>query len=57
MFPFALGGPTRPDNALILCRVHNRLKGHDVHLLPWESHEFRWLGEQVSKVAARLGGL
>ena len=54
MFPYGLGGPTRPDNGLVLCREHNRLKGHDVHLLPWESYQFPWLQEQVAKTQVRL---
>lgn len=54
MFPYGLGGPNRPDNGLILCREHNRVKGHDVHLLPWDSYGFLWLEEQVTKVRQRL---
>lgn len=54
MFPYGLGGPTKPENGLVLCREHNRLKGHDVHLLPWESYTFPWLDEQIAIVRARL---
>ncbi|WP_084125166.1 HNH endonuclease [Demequina sp. NBRC 110054] len=54
MFPFALGGPTRPDNGLTLCREHNRAKGHDVHLIPWETYDFPWLADQVEQVRRRL---
>lgn len=53
MFPYALGGPTRADNALILCRDHNRLKGHDVHLIPWNSYQFPWVGEQLNAMKSR----
>lgn len=54
MFPYGLGGPTRADNGLVLCREHNRLKGHDVHLLPWQSYDFPWLDEQIAKMRARF---
>lgn len=54
MFPYGLGGPTRADNGLTLCREHNRLKGHDIHLLPWESFNFPWLDDSIDKVHARL---
>lgn len=51
-FPFALGGPTIPENALFLCREHNMLKGHDVHLNAWNESEFTWLDFVVSAVEA-----
>lgn len=52
LFPYGLGGPTRPDNGIELCREHNRLKGHDVHLIPWETYKFGWLSQQAEAVAA-----
>ena len=54
LFPYSLGGPTRPENGVLLCVSHNRLKGHDVHLLPWETYRFPWLAEQVEAAASRL---
>ncbi len=53
MFPYGLGGPTRADNGLVLCQEHNRLKGHDVHLIPWEAYGFPWLDDQVARMRAR----
>lgn len=54
MFPYSLGGPTRADNGLLLCRDHNRLKGHDVHLIPWERYSFPWLADQLAAIGARV---
>lgn len=54
LFPFALGGPSRPENSIYLCREHNRAKGHDVHLIPWEAHgAFAWLPEEISTARLR----
>ena len=49
-FPFALGGPTVPENAIYLCRLHNQIKGHDVHLNRWEPDEFSWLPTEIAAV-------
>lgn len=52
-FPYSLGGPTIANNALSLCYRHNRIKGHDVHLLPWDQPStpcFSWVADQVAKV-------
>lgn len=53
LFPWSLGGPTLPGNALYLCRNHNRAKAHDIHLIPWEdSAHFLWLDDEVQAVRA-----
>ncbi|MFJ2520480.1 hypothetical protein ACIOWF_16030 [Cellulosimicrobium cellulans] len=53
LFPYALGGPTVFTNALYLCGDHNRAKGHDVHLIPWEQTDrFSWLADEIESVAA-----
>jgi hypothetical protein len=36
IFPYSRGGSTTNDNAMYLCKEHNRAKSNDVHLLPWE---------------------
>ena len=56
LFPWALGGPTTPANVLYLCRDHNRAKGHDIHLVPWEDPaRFSWIGDEVASVGALRG--
>jgi hypothetical protein len=50
LFPYALGGPTLPQNALYLCKEHNRAKGHDVHLVPWSVKQFAWLDGEISEL-------
>lgn len=51
LFPWSLGGPTLPGNALYLCRNHNRAKGHDVHLVPWEDESrFAWLPDRIEDI-------
>ena len=57
LWPYALGGPTKPGNFIFLCRQHNSLKGVDVHCYPWEQAENRlllWLEEQVALVRKLL---
>ena len=49
-FPYALGGPSDPSNAIFLCREHNLLKGHDVHLNKWVPEEFLWLDSLIDEV-------
>jgi hypothetical protein len=49
-FPWALGGPTRPENAVYLCHEHNLMKGHDVHLIEWTPNEFSWLRDEIEEV-------
>lgn len=54
LFPWALGGPTYPENAVYLCRDHNRAKGHDLHLIPWDEQSFSWLPRAINEVARLL---
>lgn len=56
LFPWGLGGPTRSENAVYLCVNHNRAKGHDVHLIPWEkpSQHFSWLPDEIAEVEKLL---
>lgn len=54
LWPYALGGPTKPGNAVPLCRHHNSLKGVDIHAYPWEESPFPgelWLDSQVALIA------
>ncbi|GAA4714039.1 hypothetical protein GCM10025782_08780 [Pedococcus ginsenosidimutans] len=53
-FPWALGGPTSPGNAVYLCRDHNQMKGHDVHLIAWTVDNFAWLHDEVEEVRRLL---
>ena len=58
LWPYALGGPTRPGNTLALCRDHNSLKGVDIHAFPWDEDPAPtglWLDRQVSLIAYALG--
>lgn len=60
LWPYAFGGPTKPGNAVILCREHNALKGIDIHAYPWEepiAPALVWLDEQVAMVDQALGRL
>lgn len=36
-WPYALGGPTDPENLTWLCGMHNLAKGSDIHCWPWET--------------------
>ena len=58
LWPYALGGPTKPGNFIYLCRLHNYLKGVDVHCYPWDEAESRlliWLEDQISLLRGLLG--
>ena len=50
VFPRSLGGPTLAANLLSLCPLHNRLKGPDVHLYPWEEGEPSWLRDLLGRM-------
>ncbi len=44
IWPYSLGGATRPTNGFWLCEYHNRLKGSDYHLLNEQSlSRFDWV--------------
>jgi hypothetical protein len=51
LFPRSLGGPTWALNRLVLCGIHNGIKGADVHPYPWEEGEPRWLKRLLSRCA------
>ena len=51
-FPYSLGGPTDPANCLILCALHNAMKGSDVHQFPWELGAPAWLNAVVTRIEA-----
>ncbi len=53
LFPYSLGGPTIPTNALYLCRRHNLGKSADVHLIPWEMG-FSWADGIIRNLAMKL---
>lgn len=53
-FPWALGGPTSPTNAVYLCSDHNLMKGHDVHLIEWTQENFAWLHDEIEEVRSLL---
>jgi len=50
IFPYSLGGPTIAQNALVLCRLHNSMKGNDVHLYPWERGFPNWFQSQIERI-------
>ena len=55
LFPYGLGGPTRRENAMVLCAQHNRMKAHDIHVLPWEAIGlWQWIDGQVERMAHQL---
>ena len=54
LFPYSLGGPTNSDNKLYLCRLHNELKGNDIHMYPWERGEPRWLDGLLLRISRLL---
>jgi hypothetical protein len=56
LFPYALGGPTVAANRLGLCDVHNRVKGTDVHLFPWERSEPSFLSAQLARLSRLIVG-
>lgn len=51
VFPYSLGGITEGTNLLWLCEVHNRIKGSDVHVFPWERGVPPWVPDVLSRVA------
>lgn len=54
MFPYSLGGQTVAENRITLCQWHNRLKGSDVHLYPWELPLGSWVEKVLLNIAAHL---
>lgn len=54
LFPYAWGGPTDADNKIYLCRIHNQLKGSDIHLFPWEHGKPVWLDRVLRRINATV---
>lgn len=52
VFPYSLGGITEAPNLLWLCDAHNRLKGGDVHVFPWELGTPSWVPPTLVRIAA-----
>ncbi len=50
VFPYSLGGPTEPNNRMVLCRLHNQMKSNDVHFYPWERGQPSWLEPVVRRI-------
>jgi hypothetical protein len=53
LFPYSLGGPTSPNNKILLCRYHNMVKNSDIHFYPWEQVNSRsvWLNDSLEKIS------
>ncbi len=49
-WPFSLGGQSVPSNGVLLCRLHNRAKSHDVHNYDWPEMWPSWLLLMLSAV-------
>ncbi len=52
VFPYWAGGSTIGSNRLLLCDVHNRMKGGDLHIYPWELPTPDWVYDQISRLAS-----
>lgn len=50
VFPWSLGGPTVPENAVWLCESHNRAKGADWHLTAAPISGLRWFTETLQRI-------
>ena len=50
LFPYSFGGPTISLNKVYLCKLHNELKGHDLHLYCWENGEPEWLKDLLRRI-------
>jgi hypothetical protein len=55
VFPYSLGGPTVPENRMMLCGVHNLMKSNDIHLFPWERGLPVWFPSVLSRIESRRG--
>ena len=53
IFPYSLGGPTDPDNRMVLCRLHNQMKSNDIHFFPWEQGLPIWFEPLLSRIELR----
>lgn len=54
LFPYSLGGATVSSNKIHLCKVHNRSKGADFHLLPWADLNFNWVDQTIHRIYSLL---
>ncbi len=53
LFPYSLGGATNTKNRIFLCKNHNSIKGHDIHLYPWEffdRYTDTWLHKKIELI-------
>ena len=51
IWPYSLGGPTKPDNGIWLCSFHNGCKGSDYHLLAaYHLDRFVWVESILKKI-------
>ena len=50
-WPYALGGRSTSDNAVWLCKCHNRAKSSDVHCYHWSAGALpEWLGDLLRRM-------
>jgi hypothetical protein len=56
LFPYSFGGPSNGQNKVFLCEFHNRAKGSDIHLFPWENGEPGWLLPLLKRIDSNLRG-
>lgn len=57
LWPYSLGGPTQPGNAVYLCKHHNQLKGADIHFYPFEEGLPNWFKKHVNRIAVIMRSL
>jgi 5-methylcytosine-specific restriction endonuclease McrA len=50
LFPWSLGGPTVPENAIWLCDRHNQAKGSDWHLTVSPVRRLQWFDRTLQNV-------
>ena len=50
VYPWSFGGPDLPSNIQLLCKMHNELKGSDLHVFPWERGEPSWVSLMLAKI-------
>lgn len=53
VFPYSFGGPTVPENRMMLCGMHNRMKSNDIHLYPWEKGLPAWFAMVLTRIKSR----
>jgi hypothetical protein len=50
LWPQSLGGPTIASNKALLCEMHNRCKGSDIHNYPWELGLPEWYNGILERI-------